>query len=95
MPMLREVGAPSQFTYLMTIGLEPADAGRLDVVGPGSETVGVLVDPVSGETVVREPGEPVPAGLWVAQADIDDIRGGPGTRTEPHGFGEGFGAQGE
>jgi hypothetical protein len=95
MPMLRELGPISQFPYLTTIGLDPADAGRLDVVAPGSDVDGVLVDPVNGESVVREPGETVPPGVWVAQADIDAMQDSPGTRAEVHGFGEGFGAQGE
>jgi hypothetical protein len=95
MPMLRELGPPSEFTYLATIGLAPDDAGRLDVIEPGSDVDGVLVDPVNGDTVVRERGEPVPPGIWVAQADIDDLVDGPGARAETHGFGEGFGAQGE
>ncbi|HEU5430963.1 MAG TPA: hypothetical protein VFU81_04835 [Thermomicrobiales bacterium] len=95
MPMLRELAPPSRFPYLATIGLDPADAGRLDVVEPGSDVDGVLVDPATGDIAVREPGEPVPPGVWVAQADIDDMLGGPGTRRETHGFGEGFGAQGE
>ncbi|HET7093050.1 MAG TPA: hypothetical protein VFI22_06225 [Thermomicrobiales bacterium] len=95
MPMLRQLGPMSQFSYLASIGLDPDDAGRLDVVGPESGVEGMLVDPVSGETMVREPGEPVPPGLWVAQADIDTMLGGPGTRPDVHGFGEGFGAQGE
>jgi len=94
MPMLREIGPMSQFAYLATIGLDPDDAGRLDVVEPDSDIEGLLVDPVSGKTVLRQPDDPIPPGVWVAQADIDDMLGGPGTRPEVHGFGEGFGSQG-
>ena len=94
MPLLRETGPLDRYPYLAILGLDPDDAGRLDVVaGPVAEG-GILVDAATGESRLLAEGDLVPAGVWVTQEDIDIIKPGPETRDLTHGFGEGWGDQG-
>ena len=95
MALLRETGGLDQYPYLAGLGLDPDDAGRLDVTAGTADHAGFYVDAASGESRLLQEGDPVPDGVWVAQRDIDTLRPGPGTREEPHGFGEGWGRQGE
>ena len=95
MPMLRDLGALDRYPYLAGLGLDPEDAGRLDVIAGAVEHTGFFVDAETGESRIMSEGDAVPAGTWIAQRDIDTIRPGPGARDEPHGFGEGWGVQGE
>ena len=94
MPMLRELAEPDRFAYLVDLGIDPDDAGRLDVLAGTAAEAGFAVNVETGESRLLNEGDPIPAGIWVAQRDIDVVRPGPGSRDEPHGFGEGFGAQG-
>ena len=95
MPLLRETGPLDRYPYLAGLGLDPDDAGRLDVVTGPVDHTGFFVDAESGESRLLNEGDPVPAGVWLAQRDIDTVKPGPGARDEPHGFGEGWGTQGE
>ena len=95
MPLLRETGSLDRYPYLAGLGLDPDDAGRLDVVTNPVDHTGFFVDAASGESRLLNEGDPVPAGVWLAQRDIDTVKPGPGARDEPHGFGEGWGTQGE
>ena len=95
MPMLREVGDVERYPYLAGLGLDRDDAGRLDLATGAADHGGFFVNAETGETRLLATGDAVPAGTWIAQRDIDAIRPGPGAREEPHGFGEGWGAQGE
>ena len=95
MPLLREVGTLDRYPYLAGLGLDPDDAGRLDLAGGAADHAGFFVNAETGESRLLDEGDPTPEGVWVAQRDIDTIKPGPGTRDEPHGFGEGWGTQGE
>lgn len=95
MAMLRELGSLDRFPYLAGLGLDPEDAGRLDVASGAVDHAGFFVDAATGESRLLNAGDLVPDGVWIAQRDIDLERPGPGTRDEPHGFGEGWGIQGE
>ena len=95
MPLLREVGTLDRYPYLAGLGLDPDDAGRLDLASGAADHTGFFVNAESGESQLLDEGDPVPPGTWIAQRDIDTIKPGPGTRDEPHGFGEGWGVQGE
>lgn len=94
MPLLRDTGPLDRFSYLAGLGLDPDDAGRLDVAAGAVGHGGFFVDAATGESRLLAEGDPAPAGVWIAQRDIDDLESGPGTCEEPHGFGEGFGTQG-
>ena len=93
--MLRELGELDRYPYLAGLGLDPDDAGRLDVASGGADHAGFYVNAETGDSQLLEPGAPLPAGVWIAQRDIDTIKPNPGDREEPHGFGEGWGTQGE
>ena len=95
MAMLRETGPLERYPYLSDLGLDPDDAGRLDVIVGAVDHGGFFVDAATGESRLLGEGDPAPAGVWIAQRDIDSVKPGPGTREEPHGFGEGWGIQGE
>lgn len=95
MPLLRDTGPLDRYPYLAGLGLDPDDAGRLDVVAGAADHSGFFVEAASGEDRLLGEGDPIPGGVWVARRDIDTIRPNPGDREEPHGFGEGWGMQGE
>lgn len=95
MPMLRDLGGLEQFPYLARLGLDADDASRLDVLEGASPHGGFAVEARTGEMRLLQAGEALPAGVWIAQRDIDTIHPNPGTAPEPTGFGEGFGAQAE
>ncbi len=95
MAMLREMGTLDRFPHLAGLGLNPDDAGRLDVVAGVVDHTGFYVNAETGESQLFDAGDAAPAGVWVAQRDIDTVKPGPGTRDEAHGFGEGWGTQGE
>ena len=95
MALLRELGTLDRFPYLTDLGLDPDDAGRLDVAAGSANHAGFYLNAETGESQLLDAGAPLPAGTWIAQRDIDTVRPGLGTREEPHGFGEGWGTQGE
>jgi hypothetical protein len=94
MPLLREMGSLDRYPYLAGLGLDPDDAGRLDVVAGPVDHTGFFIDAASGESRLVTEGDRAPVGVWIAQRDIDDIKPGPTRADEPHGFGEGWGTQG-
>jgi hypothetical protein len=94
MTLLRERGAFGQFSYLSGLELDPEDAGRLDVVDATITQTGFFVEATTGEARLLNEGDPTPAGVWIAQRDLDTLRQGMPNLEEPHGFGEGFGTQG-
>ena len=94
MPLLRETGPLDRYPYLIGLGLDPDDAGRLDVVAGPVDHTGFFVDAVGGEARLLNEGDPTPAGVGVARRDLDSLVPNPGDREEPHGFGEGWGTQG-
>lgn len=95
MTLLREYGPLDRFPYLGGLGVDPDAAGRLDVVGRTVREEGFYVDAAGGEARLLAAGDPTPAGVWVAQTDIDLIAPRRSATEEPHGFGEGWGAQRE
>ena len=95
MAMLRELGTLDRFPHLAALGLDPEDAERLDVVAGPVDHDGFYVEAATGESRLLAAGDLAPDGVWIAQRDIDTIKPGPGSREEPHGFGEGWGTQGE
>ncbi len=95
MALLRETGPLDRFAYLAGLGLDPDDVGRLDVAAGTADHAGFFVDAASGEDRLLGDGDPIPDGVWVARRDLDTIRSNAGDREEPHGFGEGWGTQGE
>lgn len=95
MPMLREVGELDRFPYLMGLGLDREDIGRLPVASGSADQGGFYVEAASGETRLLAEGDPIPAGTWVAQEAIDDLKPtGGADLARGHGFGEGWGTQG-
>src|SRR5215211_537238 len=94
MTLLRERGAFDQFAYLLSLKLDPEDAGRLDVADATVDHSGFYVEATSGEVRLLSEGDRTPDGIWIAQRDLDSLREGLPNLDEPHGFGEGFGAQG-
>ncbi len=95
MTMLRDHGPLDRFPYLAGLGIAPDDAGRLDVAVGAADHGGFYVDAHSGEARLFAAGDALPEGVWIAQRDIDVVVPGRGTVEEPHGFGEGWGTQGE
>lgn len=93
MALLHETGSLDRYGYLAGLGLDPDDAGRLDVAAEAADHAGFYVEAATGESRLLTDGEAVPAGVWIAQRDIDTLRPNPGARDEPHGFGEGWGTQ--
>lgn len=99
MPMLREVGEPTTFSYLASLGLDPEDVGRLAVASGNAEAGGFYVEATSGDARLLSEGEAIPAGVWLAQSEIDGAKPGGGVDATVaggagHGFGEGWGTQG-
>lgn len=94
MTLLRERGAFDQFSHLAELAIDPDDAGRLDVADASVAQTGFFVEATTGEARLLSEGEPTPAGTWIAQRDLDELRQGMPNLDEPHGFGEGFGTQG-
>jgi hypothetical protein len=94
MAMLRDLGSLDRFAHLHALGLDPADAGRLDVSQGTADHTGFFVEATTGDARLLQAGDPIPDGVWVARRDVDGLQQGPGTRDEPHGFGEGWGTQG-
>jgi hypothetical protein len=83
---------------LRRLHLDPHDLGRLDVATGTIRDAGVYVEASSGESRVLQAGDSVPDGVWIAQRDLDDLRAGRDENVEiagRHGFGEGWGAQGD
>jgi len=96
MAMVRERGPLDQFPYLAGLEFDPDDIGRLDVAEGTSSEGGIYLDAHSGDSRLLAPGDPIPAGVWVAQRDLDDLLPRtPPVADGPHGFGEGFGTQAE
>ena len=94
MTLLRDLGTPDQYRYLSGLGLDPDDLGRLDLAAGTAPHAGFYVEAGSGESRLLGEGDPIPAGRWISQRDLDNLAAGPGTREEQHGFGEGWGTQG-
>jgi hypothetical protein len=95
--MVRDIGAVDRFPYLASLGLDPADVGRLPVLDDSKSVSdpGVYVEAASGESRVLEKGDSAPAGVWIAQEDLDSIKPDGGETTAAvQGFGEGWGKQG-
>lgn len=97
MGMVRDVAAVERLPFLARLGFDPDDAGRLPVAEGRANQTGLYVDATTGESVFVTEGDQLPDGVWVAQREIDDLRPSGGVEASPggHGFGEGFGAQGE
>ena len=95
MVMLRDRGPLDRFPYLAGLSVNPDDAGRLDVAAGTADHGGLYIEASTGETRLLSEGDRIPEGTWVAQRDIDGLSVGPGMAEEPHGFGEGWGTQGE
>ena len=96
--LLRDFGSSDRFAFLRRLHLDPHDLGRLDVATGTIRAAGVYVEARSGESRVMQAGEPAPDGVWIAQRDLDDLRAGRDQNVEiagRHGFGEGWGAQGD
>jgi hypothetical protein len=95
--MVRDVAEPERLPYLSRLGFEPDDAGRLSVAGDWADQTGLYVNAETGESRFLTEGDPVPDGIWIAQREIDDLRPDGGVEASPagHGFGEGWGTQGE
>lgn len=95
---LRDFGSSDRFTFLRRLRLDPDDLGRLDVATGTIGVAGMYVEARSGESRLLQAGDPVPEGVWIAQSDLDDLRAGSDQNVEiagSHGFGEGWGAQGD
>ena len=95
MPMLRDVDSVDQYPYLSRLGLNPDDTGRLEVASGAADHPGLFVNAETGESRLLAEDEAIPAGVWIAQREIDTISAGPGVREEPHASGEGWGEQGD
>jgi hypothetical protein len=97
MRMVRDLGPIDRLRYLAALGLDPEDVGRIELAEGRATRTGLYVNVETGESRLLTGGESAPDGAWVAQRDIDDLK--PATRPnsvdESHGFGEGFGVQGE
>lgn len=99
MPLLRELGDIERFPYLAGLGLDPDDAGRMQVSGGAATQGGFYVDAATGEARLFDRGDPIPPGVWLAQEEIDGLKPGLGADAGVgpgggHGFGEGWGTQG-
>lgn len=95
MPPLRDFGSLDQYSYLAGLGLDQDDASRLDVATGTAEHAGFYVNAESGDARLFTEGETIPTGVWIAQREIDAIHPNAGQREEPHGYGEGWGDQGD
>ncbi|HET8524066.1 MAG TPA: hypothetical protein VFL82_12595 [Thermomicrobiales bacterium] len=95
MTMVRDIGALDRFPYLASLGLDPADVGRLPVLGQSVSDPGIYVEAASGESQILEEGDSAPDGVWIAQEELDSIKPNGGQTTAAVlGFGEGWGKQG-
>jgi hypothetical protein len=97
MRMVRDVAPVDRLPYLSRLGFDPDDAGRLAVAVDRAEQTGMYVDAESGDSRFLNEGDPVPDGIWIAQREIDDLKPDGGIEASPggHGFGEGWGKEGE
>jgi hypothetical protein len=97
MRMVRDLGPIDRLPYLAALGLDPDDVGRLELAEGRAPLTGLYVNVETGESRLLSTGEFVPEGNWLAQRDIDDLKRATqqSTADEPHGFGEGWGVQGE
>jgi hypothetical protein len=97
MRIVRDVSPIERLPYLARLGFDPGDAGRLAVASDRAEQSGLFVEAGSGESRFLEEGDQVPEGVWISQREIDDLKPNGGVEASPagHGFGEGFGTQGE
>ena len=96
MRLLRDLGEVSGFAYLGGLGMDPDDAGRLMVTGETADQGGFYVEAGSGESRLLDAGDPMPPGVWIAQEEIDGLKPGGGADLGGgHGFGEGWGTQGQ
>lgn len=97
MTMLRDVAKMEDLPYLAGLGFAADDVGRLTVANGSTEQAGVYVEAGSGESQLFNEGDQIPEGLWISQREIDDLRPDGGAEASPggHGFGEGWGTQGE
>ena len=94
MTMLREYGPVERYPYLAGLGLNPDDAGRLDVISGPVRQEGMYVEVSTGDSRLLAAGDLVPKGIWVAQLDIDGIEPDRNYDDLDHGFGEGWGKDG-
>lgn len=95
MKMVRDLGPIDRFPYLVGLGFAPDDLGRIAVAAGRVAEPGLYVEAATGESRLLVEGEPVPAGVWVAQRAIDDLKPDGGVDLGGrHGFGEGWGRQG-
>jgi hypothetical protein len=93
--MVRDIGPVDRFPYLVSLGLDAADVGRLPVLDQSVVEPGVYVEAASGESRVLEQSDSPPNGVWIAQGDVDSIKPDGGETTAADlGFGEGWGKQG-
>ena len=93
--LLRDLGGPERFPFLGSLGLPADDLGRLDVASGTIRAAGMYVEAESGDSRLLQVGDAVPAGVWIAQRDLDDLRDtGDPELAGGHGFGEGWGVQG-
>jgi hypothetical protein len=93
--MVRDIGPVDRFPYVASLGLAPADVGRLTILTHAVAEPGVYIDAASGESRVLEAGDSPPDGVWIAQQDLDSIKPDGGETTAAVlGFGEGWGKQG-
>jgi hypothetical protein len=97
MRLVRDVAPVEGLPYLARLGFDPDDAGRLTVASDRAEQTGTYVEAASGESRLLHEGEHIPEGVWISQREIDDLKPHGGVEASPdgHGFGEGFGTQGE
>lgn len=95
MRMVRDLGPIDRFPYLANLGLDREDVGRIDVAEGTATEPGLYVDAATGESVLLTEGDRVPAGVWVAQRSIDDLKpDGGASPGERHPAGQGWGEQG-
>jgi len=97
MQLLRDLGevTPDRYPYLAGLGFDPEDAGRLAVAAASASQGGFYVEAASGDRRLLDEGDPIPAGVWLAQEEIDGLKPTLGADLGPdHGFGEGWGKQG-
>jgi hypothetical protein len=96
MKMVRDVAPFDRLTYLTKLGYDPDDVGRLPIAEGRVDQTGLYVNAETGESAFVTEGDSLPAGVWVAQREIDDLKSDD-AEVPPagHGFGEGWGTQAE
>src|SRR5688500_7013862 len=94
--ILRDLGGSERCAFLNRLGLPVGGLNRLAVATGPICTAGVYVEAEHGGARVLQVGDPAPDGVWIAQRDLDDLRGhvADSEVAGGHGFGEGWGAQG-